>query len=79
MSRATEGFSASTATLPGSADSIVYSSLTAAQRSVRSSDLVPFADESRQLLPADLPFREECIGGAARHLELIVEANRHLT
>ncbi len=38
---------------------------------------VSFADELRQLLPADLPFREECIGGAARHLELIVEANQH--
>ena len=36
-----------------------------------------FADELRQLLPADLPFREECIAGAARHLDLIVEANRH--
>ena len=38
---------------------------------------VSFADELRQLLPADLPFREECVSGAARHLELIVEANRH--
>jgi 16S rRNA (guanine527-N7)-methyltransferase len=38
---------------------------------------VPFAEELRQLLPADLPFREECIAGAARHFELIVEANRH--
>jgi 16S rRNA (guanine527-N7)-methyltransferase len=38
---------------------------------------VPFAEELRQLLPADLPFREEVIAGAARHLELIVEANRH--
>lgn len=36
-----------------------------------------FADELRQLLPAELPFREECIAGAARHLDLIVEANRH--
>ena len=36
-----------------------------------------FADELRQLLPADLPFREECVAGAARHLDLIVEANRH--
>ena len=36
-----------------------------------------FADELRQLLPADLPFREECIVGAARHLDAIVEANRH--
>jgi 16S rRNA (guanine527-N7)-methyltransferase len=40
-------------------------------------DHVPFADELRQLLPADLPYREECLAGAARHLELIVEANRH--
>src|SRR2546430_1648656 len=44
---------------------------------VRLWDLVPFADELRQHLPADLPFREECIFGAARHLELIVEANQH--
>ncbi len=36
-----------------------------------------FADELRQLLPADLPFREECVAGAARHLDLIVEANQH--
>ena len=35
-----------------------------------------FADELRQLLPADLPLREECIAGAARHLDLIVEANQ---
>jgi 16S rRNA (guanine527-N7)-methyltransferase len=38
---------------------------------------VSFADELRQLLPADLPFREECIAGAARHLDMIVEANQH--
>ena len=38
---------------------------------------MPFAAELRQLLPDDLPFREECIAGAARHLDLIVEANRH--
>jgi 16S rRNA (guanine527-N7)-methyltransferase len=38
---------------------------------------VSFAAELRQLLPADLPFREECIAGAARHLDLIVEANQH--
>ena len=38
---------------------------------------MPFADELRQLLPTDLPFREECIAGAARHLDLIVEANQH--
>ncbi len=36
-----------------------------------------FADELRELLPADLPFREACIDGTARHLELIVEANQH--
>lgn len=35
-----------------------------------------FADELRQFLPADLPFREECIAGAGRHLDLIVEANQ---
>ena len=44
---------------------------------LRSWDHVPFADELRQLLPADLPFREACIAGAARHLDLIVEANQH--
>lgn len=38
---------------------------------------MPFPEDLRQLLPADLPHREECIAGAARHLELIVEANRH--
>jgi 16S rRNA (guanine527-N7)-methyltransferase len=38
---------------------------------------VSFADELRELLPAELPCREECVAGAARHLELIVEANRH--
>lgn len=37
-----------------------------------------FAGELRLLLPDDLPFREESIAGAARHLDLIVEANRHL-
>jgi len=37
---------------------------------------VSFTDELGQLLPADLPFRGECIAGAARHLELIVETNR---
>ena len=39
-------------------------------------DHVSFTDELRQLLPGDLPFREECIAGAARHLELIVETNQ---
>jgi 16S rRNA (guanine527-N7)-methyltransferase len=41
-------------------------------------EFVSFAGELRELLPAGLPFREECIEGAARHLELIVEANQHL-
>lgn len=36
-----------------------------------------FARELDQLLPADLPHRGACIAGAARHLELIVEANAH--
>ena len=36
-----------------------------------------FAQELSQLLPADLPQRDQCIAGAARHLELIVEANQH--
>jgi 16S rRNA (guanine527-N7)-methyltransferase len=40
-------------------------------------DHVSFTDELRKFLPADLPFREECIAGAARHLDLIAEANRH--
>ena len=44
---------------------------------LRSWGHVSFADELRQLLPADLPFREECVAGSARHLDLIVEANRH--
>lgn len=44
---------------------------------MRSWGCVPFANELRQLLAADLPFREECIAGAARHLQLIVEANQH--
>jgi 16S rRNA (guanine527-N7)-methyltransferase len=38
---------------------------------------VSFADELNLLLPADLPFREECIAGGARHLDLIVAANQH--
>jgi 16S rRNA (guanine527-N7)-methyltransferase len=76
MSRATEGFSASTATLPDSAATIVLLQFNGAAV-LRSWNHVPFADELRQLLPADLPFREECIAGAARHLDLIVEANRH--
>ena len=38
---------------------------------------VTFADELRELLPPDLPNRDHSIAGAARHLELIVEANQH--
>src|SRR5467141_3507208 len=37
---------------------------------------VSFRAELSALLPADLPHREECIDGAAQHLDLIVEANR---
>jgi len=37
----------------------------------------PFAQELSQLLPADLPHREDCIARSARHLELIVDANQH--
>ncbi|MEP7352829.1 MAG: 16S rRNA (guanine(527)-N(7))-methyltransferase RsmG [Acidobacteriota bacterium] len=36
-----------------------------------------FALELSQLLPADLPHRDDCIAHAARHLELIVEANQY--
>ena len=36
-----------------------------------------FAEELTALLPPDLPNREACIAGTARHLELIDEANRH--
>lgn len=36
-----------------------------------------FAEELTALLPPDLPNREACIVGAARHLDLIDEANRH--
>jgi 16S rRNA (guanine527-N7)-methyltransferase len=38
---------------------------------------VTFADELREILPPDLPHRDRCISGAARHLDLIVEANQH--
>ena len=38
---------------------------------------VSFAQDLNQLLPADLPHREACIAGAASHLELIMEMNRH--
>ena len=37
---------------------------------------VPFTDDLAQLLPADLPNREKCVTVSARHLELIVEANK---
>ncbi len=36
-----------------------------------------FAEELQQILPPDLPHREAVISGAARHLDLIVEANQH--
>lgn len=36
-----------------------------------------FADELTTLLPDNLPFRENVIAKSARHLEMIVEANRH--
>lgn len=35
-----------------------------------------FAEELNAVLPADLPHRDACIAGAARHLDLIVETNR---
>jgi 16S rRNA (guanine527-N7)-methyltransferase len=38
---------------------------------------VRFDEELSRLLPPDLPHRGNCIAKAARHLELIVEANRH--
>ena len=37
---------------------------------------VTFAEELASLLPADLPERDACVVGAARHLDLIVEANQ---
>lgn len=37
-----------------------------------------FADELAAVLPYDLPRRDEVIGRTAKHLELILEANRHL-
>jgi 16S rRNA (guanine527-N7)-methyltransferase len=36
---------------------------------------VSFIEELREILPADLPHRDACIAGAARHLELIAEIN----
>ncbi len=38
---------------------------------------MPFTEDLVQLLPADLPNREKCVAIAARHLELIVEANKN--
>ena len=38
--------------------------------------LVTFAEELAELLPADLPHRDRCISLCARHLDLIVEANK---
>jgi len=38
---------------------------------------VSFVQELSQLLPDDLPNREQCIAAAARHLELIVETNQY--
>ena len=37
---------------------------------------VTFVEELSQILPPDLPHRDACIAGAARHLELIVEINQ---
>jgi 16S rRNA (guanine527-N7)-methyltransferase len=37
-----------------------------------------FEEELNAVLPADLPNRETVVGGTARHLELIVEANKYL-
>lgn len=37
---------------------------------------MPYAEHLRELLPSDLPHRDACIEGAARHLRLIEEANR---
>jgi 16S rRNA (guanine527-N7)-methyltransferase len=39
---------------------------------------VEFEDELNRVLPADLPNRESVVHGTARHLALIVEANKHL-
>jgi 16S rRNA (guanine527-N7)-methyltransferase len=38
---------------------------------------VGFSEELESLLPDDVPHREEIVGKCARHLDLIVEANRH--
>lgn len=39
---------------------------------------MPFADELEAVLPADLPHRQSVVAGAAKHLDLIVEANKFL-
>jgi 16S rRNA (guanine527-N7)-methyltransferase len=39
---------------------------------------VEFDDELNRILPSDLPNRESVVHGAARHLALIVEANKYL-
>jgi len=39
--------------------------------------VIPFEDELNLVLPADLPNREALIHGAAKHLALIVEVNKH--
>jgi 16S rRNA (guanine527-N7)-methyltransferase len=38
---------------------------------------VGFAEELSALIPEDVPQRDALIGGAARHLDLIIEANQH--
>ena len=37
-----------------------------------------FEDELNRVLPGDLPNRESVVQGAARHLALIIEANKYL-
>jgi 16S rRNA (guanine527-N7)-methyltransferase len=39
---------------------------------------VPFANQLALLLPSDIPHREVLIAGAARHLDMIVQVNRHM-
>src|SRR5579863_5650007 len=40
--------------------------------------MVDFESELNEVLPADLPHRENVVCKSARHLALIVEANQHL-
>src|SRR3979490_3079199 len=40
--------------------------------------MMPFEEELAHVLPPDLPQREDVIVRAARHLDLIVEANQYL-